>query len=119
MLLPAALEEFPAALEALPEAVPLPETPETPELPETPAAPLAALPESPAAPAALLETPATPPGMSSDLVVLPERVTAWELLTLSRISRALAALVWPGLKLSLAGMSALRTEKERSGCETP
>ena len=52
------------------------------------------------------------------LVVL-ERVTAWEAFTLSRISRALAALFCPGLKLSLAGMSALRTENERSGCETP
>ena len=52
-------------------------------------------------------------------LVALERVTACDAFTLSRISRALAALFCPGLKLSLAGMSALRTENERSGCETP
>lgn len=101
MLPPAALEALPVTPEPLPDAVGLP---------------LAALLETPES---LPVTPSPLPVALADLVVLPERVTAWELLTLSRISRALAALVWPGLKLSLAGMSALRTEKERSGCETP
>lgn len=69
---------------------------------------------------ALPEVAASPEGLLplAALVVL-ERVTACDAFTLSRISRALAALFCPGLKLSLAGMSALRTENERSGCETP
>lgn len=67
---------------------------------------LEALPEATASPEGLLPLAA--------LVAL-ERVTAWDAFTLSRISRALAALFCPGLKLSLAGMSALRTENERSG----
>ena len=48
-----------------------------------------------------------------------EILDAWEALTLSLISRAFAALVCPELKLSLAGMSALRTENDLSGWETP